>query len=94
METTFAVMSNRNIFWLCFGIGFGVLLHYLWTQQQRVCMALANHESRIASLEFECRQRLIQSSSAKDKVKQVAWVLTLGSVALKLVLFVLQHVRY
>ena len=87
-------MSNKNLFWLFFGIGIGVLATIWWTQQQRVCMALANHDTRISALEYKNEQRAIADQTPKDKMKWYAGMLTLAGAALKLIFTLGHHVKF
>ncbi len=91
-------MSNKNLFWRFFGIGVGVLVHIWWTQQQRICMALANHDSRLTALEYQNSQRAIENRTPKDKIKWYASVIALASAAIKLIFMLVQfcghHIKF
>jgi hypothetical protein len=83
-------MSNKNLFWLLFGIGIGVLVTVWWHQQQRVWNALANHDARIGALEFGSNQRAIADRPPKDRVKWYAGMLALAAAAIKLIFMLVQ----
>lgn len=91
-------MSNKNLIWLFFGIGIGVLAHMWWTQQERIRLALTNHDSRLIALESEREQRTIADQTPKDKIKWYAGILALASAAIKLIFMLVQfcghHIKF
>ena len=87
-------MSNKNLFWLFFGIGIGVFATIWWMQQRTVALALANHDNRITALEYKTEQRAIADQTPKDKMKWYAGMLTLAGAALKLIFTLGHHIKF
>lgn len=84
-------MSDKNLFWLIFGIVFGIFAAIWWMERRQTTLTLASHDNRISALEYENDRQAIADQVPKDRMKWYAGLLTVAGAALKLILMLGHH---